>query len=745
MMAQDGVSEQDADDPDNEFVEVDPSGRYGRYKEVLGKGACKKVYRAFDEREGIEVAWNQVKVLEQLRNPEELERLYSEVRLLKELKHKNIIKFYHSWVDTDHQHINFITEIFTSGNLRQYRKKHKHVDLRALKKWSRQILEGLVYLHCHDPPIIHRDLKCDNIFVNGNHGELKIGDLGFASIQQQAQAARSVIGTPEFMAPELYEENYNELVDIYAFGMCMLELVTFDYPYSECSNPAQIYKKVTSGIKPASLAKVTDPGVKAFIEKCLADVSERLSAKQLLEDPFLSPNEDHDGVGRSSLYNPNLSVSVNQPDLSPEEEPQLGPGRDFMVRGERTDVKTILIKLKIADSTGQFSNINFPFDIELDTSIAVASEMVHELDLTDQDVTTIADMIDSEVRSHVPDWCSRESCSDESLLGSHSYGNTDGNSPVTYASGISSGSFVAEQIQLPTSRKLRSKRHSPAKLSKLIRRARSLDDLAEADEGLPLISSQNMISASSTKSRKNEAVAADSQATIAEALVEALELPPTEAASSKQVRNPTHESTGENESIIENVAATTAEDPEDGTSDTRKPGFHEGSVESDIGEDTTAVIDKLGHLLVEQQKELDELKHKHESAIADLLSYFPPETRLKVLEQCSSKIPAYKMHLQMNLYDDHSKELLDSCLLSYKPSSSALDNNSDGSATTSMEKDPTNGTSNLHVSGVSKLMQIVGKIGKWGTRGESVMARPSFKDSVNMGIVVTLRDDSEKP
>ncbi|KAL9261964.1 putative serine/threonine-protein kinase WNK2 [Drosera capensis] len=742
MMAQDGVSEQDADDPDNEFVEVDPSGRYGRYKEVLGKGACKKVYRAFDEREGIEVAWNQVKVLEQLRNPEELERLYSEVRLLKELKHKNIIKFYHSWVDTEHQHINFITEIFTSGNLRQYRKKHKHVDLRALKKWSTQILEGLVYLHCHDPPIIHRDLKCDNIFVNGNHGELKIGDLGFASIQQQAQAARSVIGTPEFMAPELYEENYNELVDIYAFGMCMLELVTFDYPYSECSNPAQIYKKVTSGIKPASLAKVTDPGVKAFIEKCLADVSERLSAKQLLEDPFLLPDEDHDGVGRSSLYNPNLSVSVNQPHLSSEEEPQLGPGRDFMVRGERTDVKTILIKLKIADSTGQFSNIDFPFDIELDTSIAVASEMVHELDLTDQDVTTIAEMIDSEVRSHIPDWCSRESCSDESLLGSHSYGNTDGNSPVTNASDISSGSVVEEQ--LPASHKLRSKRRSPAKLSKLIRRARSLDDLAEADEGLPLISSQNMISAS-TKNRENEAVAADSQATIVEASVEALELPPTEAASSKQVRNPTHESTGENESILENTAATTAEDPEDGTSDSREPGFHEGRVESDIGEDTMAIIDELGHLLVEQQRELDELKYKHESAITDLLSTFPPETRLKVLEQCSSRIPAYKMHLQMNLYDDHSKELLDSCLLSYKPSSSVLDNNSDGSATTSTEKDPAHGTSNLHVSGVSKLMQIVGKIGKWGTRGESVTARPSFKDSVNMGIAVILRDDSEKP
>lgn len=51
-------------------------------------------------------------------------------------------------------------------------------------------------------------------------------------------------GTPEFMAPELYEEEYNELVDIYAFGMCVLEMVTFEYPYSECTNAAQIYKKV---------------------------------------------------------------------------------------------------------------------------------------------------------------------------------------------------------------------------------------------------------------------------------------------------------------------------------------------------------------------------------------------------------------------------------------------------------------------------------------------------------------------
>ena len=50
----------------------------------------------------------------------------------------------------------------------------------------------------------------------------------------------------EFMAPEMYEEHYDESVDVYAFGMCMLEMATSEYPYKECSNAAQIYRRVTS-------------------------------------------------------------------------------------------------------------------------------------------------------------------------------------------------------------------------------------------------------------------------------------------------------------------------------------------------------------------------------------------------------------------------------------------------------------------------------------------------------------------
>lgn len=77
-------------------------------------------YRAFDEYQGIEVAWNQVKLYDFLQSPEDLERLYCEVHLLKTLKHRSIMKFYTSWVDTANRNINFVTEMFTSGTLRQW-------------------------------------------------------------------------------------------------------------------------------------------------------------------------------------------------------------------------------------------------------------------------------------------------------------------------------------------------------------------------------------------------------------------------------------------------------------------------------------------------------------------------------------------------------------------------------------------------------------------------------------------------
>ncbi|KAL9229994.1 hypothetical protein vseg_005398 [Gypsophila vaccaria] len=290
--------ESDPLDPDSEpFVELDPTGRYGRYKELLGAGAVKKVYRAFDQEEGIEVAWNQVKLRQFSGDKAMIDRLFLEVSLLRKLENENIIALYNYWEDKVQNTLNFITEVCSSGNLREYRKKHKHVSLKALKKWSKQILKGLEYLHTYEPCVIHRDLNCSNVFVNGNTGEVKIGDFGLAATVGKSHAAHTVLGTPEFMAPEVYEEDYTEMVDIYAFGMCLLELVTMEIPYSECNNVARIYKKVTEGVRPCSLQKVQDPEVRDFIDKCLAKPRARPSATELLADPFfycLSDDDDDD-------------------------------------------------------------------------------------------------------------------------------------------------------------------------------------------------------------------------------------------------------------------------------------------------------------------------------------------------------------------------------------------------------------------------------------------------------------------
>ena len=203
------------------------------------------MFKAFDTREGQEVAWNIVEFNSVDMDAEAKQQLMEEIRVLRSLSHKNIMTFIDFWVNPITQTLNFITELFVSGTLRQFRKRQgsRAINLGIIIRWAYQILEGLIYLHAHVPPIIHRDLKCDNIFFNSNSGTIKIGDLGLAT----AQHGMAVVGTPEFMAPEIYEENYCEKVDIYSFGMCVLELATGEYPYSECKSVAQIYRKVTQG------------------------------------------------------------------------------------------------------------------------------------------------------------------------------------------------------------------------------------------------------------------------------------------------------------------------------------------------------------------------------------------------------------------------------------------------------------------------------------------------------------------
>ncbi|KAM9267452.1 serine/threonine-protein kinase WNK4 isoform 2-T2 [Morus bassanus] len=296
--------ETESEEVETRAVATSPDGRFLKFDIEIGRGSFKTVYKGLDTETTVEVAWCELQTRKLSKT--ERQRFSEEVEMLKGLQHPNIVRFYDSWKSSVKGQICIVlvTELMTSGTLKTYLKRFKEMKLKVLQRWSRQILKGLHFLHTRSPPIIHRDLKCDNIFITGPTGSVKIGDLGLATLKR-ASFAKSVIGTPEFMAPEMYEEKYDEAVDVYAFGMCMLEMATSEYPYSECQNAAQIYRKVTSGLKPSSFYKVKVPELKEIIEGCIRmDKNERYTIQDLLEHSFFQEDtgvhvelaEEDDGV-----------------------------------------------------------------------------------------------------------------------------------------------------------------------------------------------------------------------------------------------------------------------------------------------------------------------------------------------------------------------------------------------------------------------------------------------------------------
>ncbi len=279
----------------NEFKdnrEKSPNSRYVKLnQDKIGQGGQKKVFKAYDTIKGIEVAWNEIDV-----SPFDSkiqEQIYKEIEILQKCNNQcvYIIKLYHNWIDNSREKIIFITEIATSGSLREFVNKVKNIKLRIIKKWTKQILYGIKFLHDND--IIHRDIKCDNIFINGSTGNIIIGDFGLAK-NMENNITKTILGTPEFMAPEIYNECYDKRIDIYSFGMALLEITSGKTPYSECDTIPKIWKKVINGIKPKIISRIKHKKLKDIIEKCICNNSNRITIDELLQNEFLNSIEDDD-------------------------------------------------------------------------------------------------------------------------------------------------------------------------------------------------------------------------------------------------------------------------------------------------------------------------------------------------------------------------------------------------------------------------------------------------------------------
>lgn len=227
------------------------------------------MYKGFDEKQGIDIAWSKIQREANQLDEEQIHQIAAEMSIGVDLVHPNVIRCFKCWADKEQNCVNLITEYFTSGNLREFRSQHKHLELKAVKKWGKQILQGLSYLHDKSPPIVHGDLRCDKIYINGHSGEIKIGDLGLATLLPRRFS-------PGVLPDGVNKENqYTQHVDIFAFGLCLLELSTLK---RLDSNNCQIW--------PELLTSVTHEDARKLILRCLDPQGVYPSPAQLLLDPF---------------------------------------------------------------------------------------------------------------------------------------------------------------------------------------------------------------------------------------------------------------------------------------------------------------------------------------------------------------------------------------------------------------------------------------------------------------------------
>lgn len=297
----------DDSEDESEILEESPCGRWLKRREEVDQRdvpGIDCVHLAMDTEEGVEVVWNEVQYaqLQELKTQED--KMCQVFDNLLQLDHQNIVKFHRYWTDiqqAERPRVIFITEYMSSGSLKQFLKRTKRnakrLPLESWRRWCTQILSALSYLHSCTPPIIHGNLTCDSIFIQHN-GLVKIGsvvpDAVHYSVRHQQldqlperkQPQGEERGVHYFQAPEYgAAEQLTAAVDIYAFGMCALEMAALEIqPQSSNSEPTAINEETIL----RTINSLDNDLQRDLILKCLnPQPQDRPSASDLLFHPLL--------------------------------------------------------------------------------------------------------------------------------------------------------------------------------------------------------------------------------------------------------------------------------------------------------------------------------------------------------------------------------------------------------------------------------------------------------------------------
>ncbi|KAL5266117.1 hypothetical protein ACHWQZ_G006686 [Mnemiopsis leidyi] len=288
------VMQSDADDDKKDTIELEYERDARGDKHILGRGTYGVVYSAIDKLTKRKIAVKEITI--QDGDDSQIQYLVEEIALHQRLKNKNIVSYL--GCEREGVTVRIFMEQVPGGSLSKLVRDiwgPLKGQEPVMSHYTRQIIEGLVYLHKQN--IVHRDIKPDNILIDMYRGTLKISDFGTSKrIQGLCQKMVNLKGTPQFMAPEVIRagsRGYGPPADIWSLGCSVLEMATGKTPHHELRSEYQVYYKIGKCISPALPDDVSQELVD-FLKSCfIPDEEKRPTAQQLLESTFIEKHRKH--------------------------------------------------------------------------------------------------------------------------------------------------------------------------------------------------------------------------------------------------------------------------------------------------------------------------------------------------------------------------------------------------------------------------------------------------------------------
>ena len=217
----------------------------------------------------------------------------SEINILKELHHPNIVKYYDRLIDKENTKIYIIMEYCPGGDLSQlikkYRQSKQYISEDIIWKIFSQVVSALYVCHTNKSgKILHRDIKPSNVFLD-NDNNVKLGDFGLSlMLNKEMNFAYSNVGTPYYMSPEQVDENkYNEKSDIWSLGCFLYELAALHPPF-EAHNHLSLALKIKSGKVDKLPERYSENLCKVIFWMMNVDQEKRPSIKDIIALPEVS-------------------------------------------------------------------------------------------------------------------------------------------------------------------------------------------------------------------------------------------------------------------------------------------------------------------------------------------------------------------------------------------------------------------------------------------------------------------------